>query len=89
MVVRPPYLWGGGEHGHISAEAVAQNLGCSTRSVNASDAAEMWGEFTALIMSASSRSRAPRSRHELGWSPMHTDMLTTVGGHRSEAAAGA
>ncbi len=139
MVVRPPYLWGDGEHGHLSAiresvaltgaacyigdglncysnlhvtdaarlvsaaldrgtpgalyhgvaaevpnrwiaEAVAHALGCPTRSVSVSEAADIWGDFTALILSASSRSRAPRSRRELGWSPRHTDMLATLRG---------
>ena len=138
VVVRPPYLWGEGEHGHLSAihqsvtktgsacyvgeglncytnlhvadgarlvtaalaggtpgalyhgaagevanrwiaEAVARERGCATRSVTTDEAADLWGEFTALIMGASSRCRSPRSRRELGWRPIHTDLLSTVG----------
>ena len=138
MVVRPPYLWGAGEHGHVAAvhdsvtttgaacyvgeglncythlhvsdgarlvtaalargapgalyhgaagevpnrwiaEAVAERRGCATRSITTEEATQVWGEFTALIMGASSRSRSPRSRRELGWWPIHTDLLGEIG----------
>ncbi|TDV43116.1 NAD-dependent epimerase/dehydratase family protein [Actinophytocola oryzae] len=61
------------------AEAVARDLGCPTRSLTPDEAATVWGEFDALLLGASSRSRAPRSRQELGWTPRHTDMLTMIG----------
>ncbi|MFG3559076.1 NAD-dependent epimerase/dehydratase family protein [Micromonospora sp. NPDC047557] len=61
------------------AEAVARDLGCGTRSLTPAEAATVWGEFGALIMGASSRSRDPRTRVELGWTPQKTDMLSLVG----------
>jgi nucleoside-diphosphate-sugar epimerase len=61
------------------AEAVAADVGCSARSIDEREAAEVWGEFGALIMSASSRSRAPRTRRELGWKPERLDMLAEIG----------
>jgi nucleoside-diphosphate-sugar epimerase len=71
------------------AEGVATDLGCGTRSLTAAEAEEVWGEFGALIMSASSRGRASRTRRELGWAPHHTDMLTMIGEPRlRELAAG-
>ncbi|WP_274519530.1 hypothetical protein [Actinoplanes friuliensis] len=39
-------------------------------------------------MGASSRGRAPRSRHELGWTPTVTDMLSSVGEARLRELAG-
>jgi hypothetical protein len=36
------------------------------------------GEFGALLLGASSRRRSPRIRTELGWTPKHTDMLSTI-----------
>lgn len=138
IVVRPPLIWGPGDHGHVSmvyrsvaltgsacyvgdglsayshvhiddacelfaltlekgvtgglyhavggeipnrwiAEAVARDLHCATRSLTMNEAVAVWGEFGALIMASSSRSRAPRSRQELGWVARRTDMLSTVG----------
>lgn len=69
------------------AERVADDLGCGTRSVDEAEAAHIWGQFDALIMAASSRPRATRSRHDLGWRPHHTDMLTMVGTPRLRAPA--
>lgn len=145
-VVRLPYLWGDGEHGHLSAtyesvaitgsacyvgdglacytnlhvtdaarlvaaalkdgrtgalyqgaageianrwiaEAVARDLNCAARSITPDEAADTWGEFNGLIMGASSRCRSPRSRHELGWRPVHTDMLTAIGAPHLRAIA--
>jgi nucleoside-diphosphate-sugar epimerase len=144
IVLRPPLLWGPGDHGHVSAvyrsvastgaachvgaglntysnlhigdfarlaaaaldggrpgalyhgvagetpnrwiaEAVARDLGCPVRSLTPAEAAGVWGEFGALIMGASSRSRAPRTRAELDWAPEHTDLLSTVGEPRLRA----
>jgi nucleoside-diphosphate-sugar epimerase len=147
IVVRPPLVWGPGDHGHVAsiyrsaaktgaacyigaglncysnvhvhdlsrlyelvlekgvagalyhavageipnrwlAEAVARDLGCPTQSVSLTEAFEIWGKFAALIvMGASSRSRSPRSRDELGWTPVHLDMLAQVGEPRFRALA--
>jgi nucleoside-diphosphate-sugar epimerase len=57
------------------AEAVARELDVPTRSVDLAEAVTIWDKFTALIaFSVCSRSRAPRSRTELGWQP-HPDRL--------------
>lgn len=146
MVVRPPLIWGPGDHGHVSmvyrsvsftraacyvgdglatygnvhvddiadlfaralqsgeagalyhavagetanrwiAEAVARDLGVPTRSVSMAEAAAIWGEFGALIMSVSSRVRDAASRAALGWSPRHTDMLSEIGEPRLRVLA--
>ncbi|OYX52055.1 MAG: NAD-dependent epimerase [Sphingomonas sp. 32-66-10] len=69
-----------GEVAHRTlAERVAQQLGCPARSVGFEEAVEIWGKFLALIiMSTCSRTRAPRARSELGWTPRHLDMLSDV-----------
>jgi nucleoside-diphosphate-sugar epimerase len=147
VVVRPPLVWGPGDHGHIAsvyrsvgktgaacyigeglncysnvhiddlahlyalvlekgvagalyhavageipnrwiADAVAKDLGCPTQSVSLTEAFDIWGKFAALIvMGASSRSRSPRSRKELGWTPVHRDMLVQIGEPRFQAMA--
>ncbi|MBA2933900.1 NAD-dependent epimerase/dehydratase family protein [Sphingomonas sp. CGMCC 1.13654] len=146
MVVRPPLIWGPGDHGHVPmvyrsvsatgsacyvgnglagyghvhvddvaalflraieagkpgtlyhgvagelpnrwiAEAVARDLGVPTRSVSMEKAAEIWGEFGALIMSVSSRIRDAATRAALGWVPRHTDMLSEIGEPRLRALA--
>jgi nucleoside-diphosphate-sugar epimerase len=70
------------------AEAVAHDLGCETRSLSLEEAFDVWGKFRALIvMGASSRSRSPRSRDELGWTPEHLDLLSQVGDPRLRALA--
>lgn len=69
------------------AESVAADLGVATRSLNPSEAVEVWGEFDALLIGASSRIRARRSRRELGWAPTRTDLLDTVGERRLRALA--
>ena len=57
------------------AEAVARYLGVPARSVDFAEACEIWDKFTALIsFSTSSRSRSPRLRRELAWTP-HPDKL--------------
>ncbi|WP_234627184.1 NAD-dependent epimerase/dehydratase family protein [Allorhizobium ampelinum] len=69
------------------AEAVARDLGCETRNVSMSEAADIWGEFGALIMSVSSRVRDAQTRKSLGWSPRHTDMLSEIGEPRLRTLA--
>ena len=68
------------------AQTVAHALDRPTRSLTPEEAVEVWGEFGALILAASSRIRAPRTRRELGWRPNHTDMLTTVCDSRDTSA---
>lgn len=61
------------------AEAVAEVLGCEARSIDMEEAAEIWGPVIArLLFSVSSRSKAVRSRSELGWSPRHLDMIDDI-----------
>jgi len=71
-----------GEENYRSiAEAIARHLGVPTRSVSFPDAVEIWDKFTALIaFSVCSRSRSPRARRELGWtpSPEKLDILQEV-----------
>lgn len=50
-------------------------------------AAKIWGEFGALNMASSSRSRSPRARDELGWMAEKNDMLTMIGEPRLRVLA--
>ncbi|WP_432839942.1 NAD-dependent epimerase/dehydratase family protein [Dactylosporangium sp. CA-092794] len=61
------------------AEAVARDLGRGTRSLSPAEASAVWGDFGALIMAGSSRSRDQWTRAELGWSPERPDMLALIG----------
>ena len=61
------------------AERVAADLGVETRSVTPAQAAQVWGEFGALVMAASSRLRAVSARRELGWEAERTDLLSMIG----------
>jgi len=146
IVVRPPLIWGPGDHGHVPmvyrsvaatgaacyvgnglatyghvhiddvaalfahvldageagalyhgvageipnrwiAEAVARDLDCATRSVTMAEAATIWGEFGALLMSVSSRVRDAATRRALGWAPVHADMLSEIGEARLRTLA--
>ncbi len=69
------------------AQAVAEDLGCPARALAPEEAVAVWGEFGALLLAASSRIRAPRTRRELGWRPEHTDMLTMIGDTRLRSMA--
>ncbi|MFF9373780.1 NAD-dependent epimerase/dehydratase family protein [Streptomyces griseoluteus] len=64
------------------AERVAADLGVETRSLTPQEAADVWGEFGALVMAVSGRIRAVRAQQDLGWRPRHTDMLTMIGEER-------
>lgn len=148
IVIRPPLIWGPGDHGHVAmiyssvakagaacyvgaglncysnvhiddlkelyrlviekgaagalyhavageipnrwiAEAVARDLGVEARSLTVDEAIEVFGKFaTIIVMGASSRSRSPRSRDELGWKPEKLDMLSMIGEVRLRALAG-
>ncbi len=71
------------------AQAVAADLGMTTRSVDLAEGIERWGKFEALIaMAACSRSRSPRTLRELGWKPRHLDILTDIGHPSYRAMAG-
>ncbi|NIB38348.1 NAD-dependent epimerase/dehydratase family protein [Pseudomaricurvus alkylphenolicus] len=57
------------------AEVIAGRMGVKTRSITIDAAFDVWGKFYTLVgMSASSRSRSPISRRELGWKPRYVDM---------------
>jgi nucleoside-diphosphate-sugar epimerase len=73
----------------ILAEEVAGHLGVPTRSVDYGEAREVFGpSATAIIFAASSRTRCPRTRSELGWapSPERLDLLAECA-HPAYAAA--
>jgi nucleoside-diphosphate-sugar epimerase len=74
-----PYRW--------IAEAVARDLGVETRSLAMDEASEVFGPFGALIHSSCSRSRDPRTRIELGWTPTQLDLLSQIGQPRLRALA--
>lgn len=62
------------------AEAVARDLDVPVRSVDFAEGVRRWGKFETLIgMATCSRSRSPRTRQELGWTPRHLDLLADVG----------
>lgn len=71
------------------AERVALDLGVPTRSLSIDEAVGVWGEFGALIMSASGRLRADTARQDLGWRPAHRDMLSRIGDPRLRRLAAA
>ncbi|MDE2597738.1 MAG: NAD-dependent epimerase/dehydratase family protein [Sphingomonadales bacterium] len=52
------------------AETIARHLSVGTRSLTIAEAAEVWDPFMGpIVFSGCSRTRAPRSRLELGWRP--------------------
>lgn len=52
------------------AEAIGRQLNLPTRSVTVSEAADIWDKFMGpIVFSSCSRTRSPRSREELGWTP--------------------
>ena len=68
------------------AEAVAVATGTPARSVTIEEARDIWGPFIGpLFFGVSSRSRAPRTRADLGWKPRHFDLESDV---RSGSYAG-
>lgn len=61
------------------AEAVAQVMRCDTRSVTFAEGCDIWGEmYCDLFFAVSSRSRAVRSRAELGWAPTRFDIVDDI-----------
>lgn len=71
------------------ARAVAGDLGLAARSVDFAEGVRRWGKFETLIgMATCSRSRSPRTRRELGWTPRHLDLLEDIGHPAYRAMAG-
>jgi nucleoside-diphosphate-sugar epimerase len=71
------------------AEAVARDLGLSARSVDFAEGVRRWGKFETLVgMATCSRSRSPRTRRDLGWTPRHSDILADIGHPAYRALAG-
>lgn len=61
------------------AEAVAQMIGCGTRSVDYETACGIWTKtFADLVLVVNSRTRAVRARQELGWAPKHLDVIEDI-----------
>lgn len=61
------------------AEAVADVLGCSTRSVSFEEACEIWGvQIASIALAVNSRSIARRAKSELGWSPRNLDLIEDI-----------
>lgn len=71
------------------AQAVAADLGVKARSIDFAEGIRRWGKFETLVgMATCSRSRSPRTRRELGWTPRHLDLLTDIGHPAYRAMAG-
>jgi nucleoside-diphosphate-sugar epimerase len=61
------------------SEAVAGLVGCDTRSIDYQAACDLWGQtYVELGAVVNSRSRAVRSRQELGWKPRHHDLIEDI-----------
>jgi nucleoside-diphosphate-sugar epimerase len=61
------------------AEAVAKLMGCGTRSVEYQTACNIWNTtFADYVMVVNSRTRCPRARSELGWSPRYLDVIEDI-----------
>jgi len=61
------------------AEAVAVVMNCETRSVTFGEACGIWGELVAgAALAVNSRSVPRRTRDELGWEPMHLDLIEDI-----------
>lgn len=72
------------------AEAVAGHWGVATRSLDYAQARTVFGpSSTAIMFAASSRTRCPRARAELGWAPQPERLdIHTECGHPGYATAG-
>jgi len=72
------------------AEALGRAAGKAPRSVTLEESKQIWGDFRGpLFFGVSSRSRARRTRQELGWAPQYVDVLQDVehGSYQSKIAA--
>ena len=73
------------------AHAVAKVSGVAAKSVSIDEAKDIWGPFIGpLFFGVSSRSRAVRSRRDLGWAPTRLDLEEDIltGSYAGGAAAG-
>ena len=61
------------------AEAIAQVVGCPTKSLDYGAACELWGPFWVdIALAVNSRSVARRAAEELGWRPRHIDVIEDI-----------
>ena len=61
------------------AEAVADVVGCKTKSLDYEAACALWGAFWVdIALAVNSRSIARRTVEELGWSPVHLDVIEDI-----------
>lgn len=61
------------------AEAAGQVVGCEARSVTYEEACGIWPPaWVDMALAVNSRSRSPRTRSELGWSPKHLDVVEDI-----------
>ncbi|WP_051790859.1 NAD-dependent epimerase/dehydratase family protein [Amycolatopsis jejuensis] len=61
------------------AEAVARVTNTRTRSVDYQTALEIWGErWVSIGLAVNSRTRAPRTRADLGWMPAYPDLVDEI-----------
>jgi nucleoside-diphosphate-sugar epimerase len=61
------------------AQAVAKVMGCEARSVTYEEAMSIWNPwYVQFGLSSNSRTRAERTRSELGWEPRHLDLLEDI-----------
>lgn len=61
------------------AEAVADVVGCGTRSLSYEEACDLWGAFWVdIALAVNSRSVARRTVADLGWAPRHVDVIDDI-----------
>ncbi len=61
------------------AEAVADVMECETESISFQRSCEIWGELLAANgLAVNSRSVPRRTREELGWEPLHLDLIDDI-----------
>ena len=61
------------------AEAVGEVTGCPTRSINYDEAVGLWGAaWVEIGLAVNSRMRAPKTRSQLCWKPVHVDLIADI-----------
>ena len=61
------------------AEAISAATGCPTRSIDYAQACDLWGAgWVDLAIAVNSRSTSPRARSDLGWNPVHLDVVEDI-----------
>lgn len=61
------------------AEAVGEVTGCPTRSLSYEEAVQLWGAaWVEIGLAVNSRIRAPKTRAQLGWKPVHLDLIEDI-----------